>query len=499
MTNSSTLTPQEARLIAKDAFIYAYPMVDSYRILFAFFLWPNNDEYKGPLNTLLGAAQLFTPSDTTIQTPNADTPYCVVGADLRAEPLVLTVPDIDPKRYYSIQLIDTYTHNFEYVGTRTTGGGNYLLAGPDWTGQVPAGITAVIRSETNLALALYRTQLFDSDDLGNVEDIIKNGYKVQPLSQFTNTEPPAKMPAVRYPRPVRLDEDETSPRIFSLLNFLLTTFCSTHASETELMARFAKLNIGPGLTFNPTKLSEELKQAIEQGIKDGWDTYLELKQNKLATSEVTAADLFGTREHLTATGNIYLYRMAGAILGIWGNSIEEAMYPSYYIDADGNELNASGDVGYTLRFEPGELPPADAFWSATMYNLPEQLLVENKLERYLINSTMLDNNELVLDEDGGLTLYIQHAQPTEEKKKKNWLPAPDRAFFISLRLYLPQQKAINGTWQNPPLQRVTPTLHWAIRLKRILLALFFLPKVSSGKMLGGTKKPLMANVSDRLG
>lgn len=474
MIGSSTLTPQEAQLIAKDAFIYAYPIVDSYRILFAFFLWPNNDEYKGPLNKLLGEARLFTPADTTIQTPNADTPYCVLGADLRTEPLVLTVPLIDPERYYSIQLIDTYTHNFEYVGTRTTGNGagNYLLAGPDWMGQTPAGITAVIRSETSLALALYRTQLFDSDDLENVENIIENGYKVQPLSQFTNTDPPAKMPALRFPRPVRLDEGETSLRIFSLLNFLLTTFCSTHESETELIARFAKLNIGPGLTFNPTELSEKLQQAVERGVKDGWDTYLELKKNKLDTREVTAADLFGTREHLTETGNIYLYRMAGAILGIWGNSIEEAMYPSYYNDADGNELNASGDVCYTLRFEPGGLPPADAFWSATMYNLPEQLLVENQLGRYLINSTMFDNNELVLDEDGGLTLYIQYAQPTEEKKRKNWLPAPDKGFFISLRLYLPQQEAINGTWQTPPLKRVNPALHWTIRLKRIFLSLF---------------------------
>ena len=458
MADLSTLTPQEARLIAKDAFIYAYPMVDSYRILFAYFLWPNNPEYKGPLNKLLGAARLFTPSDKAVQTPNADTPYCVVGADIRAEPLVLTVPVIDPQRYYSIQLIDAYTHNFEYVGTRTTGngGGKYLLAGPDWTGQIPAEITAVIRSETSLALALYRTQLFYSDDLEKVEDIIENGYKVQPLSKFTNTEPPAEMRAVKYPVPVRMNEGETPLRVFRLLNFLLTTFCPTHESETELMARFAKLNIGPGLTFNPTALSWKLKQAVEQGVKDGWDAYLELKQNKLATQEVTAADLCGTREHLTETGNIYLYRMAGAILGIWGNSIEEAMYPSYYNDADGNELNGSGDVCYTLRFEPGGLPPADAFWSATMYNLPEQLLVKNELERYLINSTMLDNNELVLDEDEGLTLYIQSAIPTEENKRKNWLPAPDKGFFISLRLYLPQQEAINGTWQQPPLKRVNP-------------------------------------------
>lgn len=167
MADSSTLTPQEARLIAKDAFTYAYPMADSYRILFAYFLWPKNDEYKGPLNELIGTVRLFTPSDTAVQTPNADTPYCLVGADLRMEPLVLKVPKIDSKRYYSIQLIDTYTHNFEYVGTRTTGNGasKYLLAGPDWTGQIPSGITAVIRSETSLALALYRTQLFNSDDL----------------------------------------------------------------------------------------------------------------------------------------------------------------------------------------------------------------------------------------------------------------------------------------------------------------------------------------------
>ena len=172
-TPNAGVTPEQARAIAKEAYVYGFPMVDSYRVQYSYFVDKNNPEYKGDWNQIHNTARVATPADTALQTPNSDTPYSFLGADLRAEPLVLTVPPIDSDRFYSLQFIDGYTYNFDYVGTRTTGnaGGNYLLAGPGWTGDKPAGIDTVIRSDTDLDFVLYRTQLFGPDDLDNVAKI----------------------------------------------------------------------------------------------------------------------------------------------------------------------------------------------------------------------------------------------------------------------------------------------------------------------------------------
>ena len=159
--------PAEVRAIAKDAVIWGFPLVDSYRVQYSYFVDRGGAEYKAPWNTLVNNARVYTPDDKAIQTPNSDTPYSFVGADLRAEPLVITVPAIDKGRYYSIQFIDMYTFNFAYVGSRTTGNGagSFLLAGPDWRGdpkKPPPGIRSVIRSETEFAFLLLRTQLVQS-------------------------------------------------------------------------------------------------------------------------------------------------------------------------------------------------------------------------------------------------------------------------------------------------------------------------------------------------
>jgi hypothetical protein len=160
--------------------------------------------------------------------------------------------------------------------------------------------------------------------------------------------------------------------------------------------------------------------------------------------EVTSGDMFGTREFLK---NNYLYRMAAAILGIYGNSKQEAMYPLYTIDADGQPLDASRDR-YVLRFAPGNTPPVNAFWSLTMYDLPSSLLVANPLNRYLINSPMLP--KLQREPDGGLTLYVQRDSPGKEKES-NWLPAPNGKFWAVLRLYWPKGEALEGRWTAPAM------------------------------------------------
>ncbi|MFO7619847.1 MAG: DUF1254 domain-containing protein [Bacteroidales bacterium] len=173
------ISAAEARAIAKEAYIYGYPMVDSYRIEYGYFVDKNDPEYKGPWNVIHNIPRVYTPADKAVQTPNSDTPYSFLGADLRAEPLVLTVPEFPKDRYYSIQFVDAYTFNFAYVGSRATGngGGNFLLAGPNWKGKKPAGIKDVIQSETKINILLYRTQLFDPADLDNVKKI-QSEYKV---------------------------------------------------------------------------------------------------------------------------------------------------------------------------------------------------------------------------------------------------------------------------------------------------------------------------------
>lgn len=443
---SPSISPEEARAIAKEAYIYGYSPVDHYRIQYAYFVDRNNPEFKGPWNRIYHEARVYTPDDKAIQTPNSDTPYSHLGADLRAEPLVLTMPAVEQGRYYTAQFIDLYTHNFAYVGSRATGNGpgKFLLAGPNWAGEKPKGIKAVIRSETELAFVFYRTQLFKPDDIDKVKKV-QAGYKVQTLSAFLGKPPPAAMPAVDFIKPLTREQARTSLEFFNVLNFVLR-FCPTHPSEQTLMERFAKLGIGAGKKFDAQAFSPEVRKAVEDGVADAWFAFAELGK-QAAAGEVTSADLLGSRAYLK---NNYLYRMLATEAGIYGNSKEEAIYPAYQVDSTGWKLNGENSR-YTLHFGPGQLPPVNAFWSLTMYELPSRMLVANPLKRYLINSPMLP--DLNRDADGGITLYVQH-DPAGNGEEANWLPAPNGPFVMALRLFWPKPEALNGEWKKPLLQRV---------------------------------------------
>ena len=437
-----SLTPDEARTIAKEAYIYGFPMVDSYRVQHAYFVDVKSPEYKGPWNQIRNFARVFTPEDKAVQTPNSDTPYSFLGMDLRAEPIVLTVPPIEKNRYFSIQLVDAYTFNFAYIGSRSTGndGGSFLIAGPRWKGEVPKGVTKVIRSETELVLAPYRTQLFNPGEIENVVKI-QAGYKAQPLSEFVGQSAPEPAPRIDFIDPLTPDQQKSSLDFFKILNFTLR-FCPTHPSEKDLMARFSKIGVGAGSNFDASKFSPEIKTAIAQGMTDAWAEFAALKK-EIDAGKVASGDCFGTREALK---NNYLYRMAAAIIGIYGNSKQEAMYPLYLVDSKGQALN--GKNRYSVRFAPDQLPPVNAFWSLTMYELPSSLLSANALDRYLLNSPMLP--QFKRDADGGLTLFIQHDSPGKEDEA-NWLPAPEQDFFMVLRLYWPKPEALDGRWTAPPL------------------------------------------------
>ena len=440
------ITPDEARAVAKEAYIYGFPMVDNYRVQYSYFVDEQDPEYKGLWNEIHSTARVFTPADTTIQTPNSDTPYSFLGADLRTEPLVLTVPPIEQDRYYSLQFIDSYTYNFAYLGSRTTGngGGKYLLAGPTWQGETPAGVNEVIRSDTDLANVLYRTQLFGPSDLESVQKV-QAGYQVQPLSAFLNQPPPAPAPVLDFVPPLTPEQQKTSPQFFEILNFALR-FAPTLPGEEDLRARFATLGIGPDGDFDADDLTPEIRKAVEDGMADAWMEFDTFKTGEIDTGKVGSAQFFGTRQQLE--GN-YLYRMAGAVLGIYGNTAAEALYPSFTADAAGEPL--TGANNYIYRFAKDQLPPVNAFWSLTMYQLPQSQLVENPIQRYLINSPMLSS--LVADTDGGYTFYVQKDSPGADKEA-NWLPAPEGPFVLVLRLYWPKPDALNNTWKAPLPEKV---------------------------------------------
>ncbi len=437
----AAVTPEQARAIAKDAYIYGFPMVDNYRVQYSYFVNKDDPEYKGGWNEIHNTARVYTPEDKAIQTPNSDTPYSAVGADLRAEPLVLTVPPIEQDRYYSLQFVDGYTYNFAYVGSRTTGngGGKYLLAGPNWKGDKPEGINEVIRSDTELAMVLYRTQLFGPSDLESVKKI-QAGYQVTPLSVFLKPATAHAGTADRLRPAPDPDQQKTSPQFFEILNFALR-YAPTLPDEKDLRARFATIGIGPDGDFDSDKLSLQMRTAIEGGMADAWAEFNTLKKDKIDTGEVGSAQFFGTAADLK--GN-YLDRMAGAVLGIYGNTAAEAIYPSFSNDSAGAPL--TGANKYTFHFAPGQLPPVNAFWSLTMYELPQSLLVANPMNRYLINSPMLPS--LVADPDGGYTFHIQNESPGLDEES-NWLPAPSGPFALVLRLYWPKPDALNGVWKAP--------------------------------------------------
>src|SRR5664279_1486897 len=437
-------SPAEVRAIAKEAYIYGFPMVTNYDTMYKQAIDAGNKDYRAPFNTMANSANVATPDDKFVVTPNSDTPYSFLWMDLRAEPIIVTMPKIEKNRYYTGQLVDLYTYNFAYLGTRSYGndGGTFMIAGPGWKGETPKGVTAVMQSETQFAYILFRTQLFNPADLSNVKKI-QAGYHAQTLSQYLKQPSPAAAAAVNWPAPS--PDMLTTPALFPYLNFMLQ-FCPTNPAETDLMARFAQLNIGAGKTFDLAKLSPESQKAVTDGIADAGKDMTALMQ-RINAGEVSSSDLFGTREFLK--GN-YLYRYAGAKLGLYGNTGEEAIYFPYFVDANHQPLDAS-KTGYALLFPKGQLPPAHAFWSLTMYNGKTQFLVANPLKRYLVNSTMVKSFKY--GSDGSLTIYVQK-DPPGAAKAANWLPAPDGPFYAILRIYMPAPEVVNGTWKKPQMQPV---------------------------------------------
>jgi hypothetical protein len=442
----------KAKDIAEAGFIYGLPIVMGYGVMYEFAVDRNSGQFKAPFNQIANAANVFTYKDTAVVTPNSDTPYSVVWMDLRAEPLVLSVPPVDPKRYYSVMLCDGNTYNYGYIGTRATGSeaGDYMVVAPDWKGATPPGIKKVFRSSTQFSLAIYRTQLFSPDDLDNVKKV-QAGYKVQTLSAYLKQPTTTAAATIDFPK---IDKELAKTNFFDYLDFALQ-FAPAQENEKEIRAQLASIGVGPGKTFNFKDLPLEQKLEVGLGMKEGEKKVDEAVANAgKAINGWRVSSLFGDSAFFNGD---WLKRAAGAKGGIYGNDAAEAMYPARRTDSDGQTLDGS-QHNYTLTFPAGQLPPVNAFWSLTMYDGKTQLLIENPINRYLINSPMLPT--MKTNADGSLTFYIQNKSPGADKEA-NWLPAPNGPIYLVMRLYWPKPTPPSilppgeGTWQPPGIKRVS--------------------------------------------
>jgi hypothetical protein len=448
---AADLTPSETKAIAEEAFIYGLPLVMNYAVMYEYAVDKGGPQYKAPFNQIKNEPRVFTYEDTAIITPNSDTPYSFLWLDLRAEPMVLSVPAVPKERYYAVQLIDGNTYNYGYIGSRATGNeaGDYMVVGPEWKGEKPAGIKKVFTSTTPFSVAGYRTQLFNAEDMPNVVKV-QAGYKAQPLSAFLKQPAPPAAPKIDF---VPATTAGIKANFFEYLDAALQ-FVPPAPEEKEVRATLASIGIGPGKTFDFKKLSPEQKDAFMLGMKAG-DEKVEkfLASGMKNVNDWNIGSFFGDRAFFSAN---WLMRAAAAKGGLYGNDAVEATYPFTRVDATGETLDGSKH-NYAITFTAGQLPPVNAFWSVTMYDGKSQLLIKNPINRYLINSPMLP--DMKKNEDGSLTLYIQKESPGAAKEA-NWLPAPNDTLYLVMRLYWPKTKAPSilppgeGTWKPPGIVKV---------------------------------------------
>jgi len=424
--------------IAQEAFIYGYPTVDLYNILYQYTADPAGPEYKAPLNAIYNTRHVATPEDRAVVAMNCDTPYSYAWLDLRAEPIVLTLPPFEPNRYLSLMLVDLYTYIVGYVSPRTNGnaGGDFLVAGPGWTGETPPGIKGVFRSPTELALAFYRTQLLDATDIAAVRKL-QDQFGVQPLSAYLGAAPPPAALPLAWCKPLDVRKEPASLHFFSVLNWMLQ-YMPVLEDERALRGQMASIGVQAAAQFAAPDAAG--RAALVQGMQTGLQAMVAF----LRTVK-SSAELFGSRAEL---GNRYINRAAGAMVGILGNSAQEFLGIGYQGDAEGQPLD--GKDAYRIKFGPHDLPPVKAFWSITLYDA-SMLLYPNPLRRYVINSPMLDR--LVRDADGGFTIYVQHASPGAEQEA-NWLPAPEGRFNLTFRTYQPERAILDGSYHAPPVVKI---------------------------------------------
>ncbi|MEU0600293.1 DUF1254 domain-containing protein [Streptomyces sp. NPDC006393] len=429
---------------AVQAYVYGYPLVlmkateqSSTNVT-----GPDPSTIRAPINQFAKAAGVPGPDQKSVVSPNVDTLYTQAWLDLSAEPVVLHVPDTSG-RYYLMPILSAWTDVIASVGKRTTGtqAGDYAITGPDWHGTLPAGVKQ-IKSPTDTAWILGRTQLNGPSDLPAVQALVSK-YDIRPLSAYGDTsyKPPQGRvdPNVPGTAPKHLVQRMDAQAFYSRLAAAMAANPPAPA-DAPVVAKLARLGIHPGKAFDLDALPPDTAKALQRSLSEG---------QKRIQAAVTGLgkNVNGWRvaTDLGTYGTNYTLRAATGWQGLGANLPQDAVYPINFVDSTGRQL--SGADRYTIHFPPGRTPPANAFWSVTMYT-PDGFLVPNPINRYEVGHTA----EATANPDGSVDLYIQHDAPAADKKA-NWLPAPSGRFNVMLRMYWPRQSVINGTWAPPPIVR----------------------------------------------
>jgi hypothetical protein len=440
------LSPAETTSIATDAYIYGYPpvTVEMTRRVTTNVAAPTG--MRGPMGVFANAKTYPNASFKDVTAPNADTLYSSAWLDLSKEPYVVSIPD-EKGRYFLMPMLDGWTTVFQVPGKRTTGTGaqKYLISGPGWTGTVPDGLTQY-KSATNMVWILGRTYCTGTPQDYAAVHALQDQYKVVPLSSYGKpyTPPPGKVdPSIDMKTPVR--EQVNKMDVNTYFNELATLMKDNPptAEDAPMVARIAKIGLVPGQPFDSSKLGPEAATAIQSVPKDAFGKIMaHFKQ----AGTFENGWLFSTK--MGVYGTDYLTRATVTAIGLGANRPQDAVYPTSEVGEDGKPYDGAASK-YVVHFDKGQMPPAEAFWSLTMYN-GDYFFVDNPLDRYTLSS----RNKFVANADGSVDLYLQADSPGSAKEA-NWLPAPKGRFIPMLRLYWPREtppSIIDGTWKPPAVK-----------------------------------------------
>jgi len=430
----------EAREIAVEAYLYAYPLVlmELTRRVTTNVAAPD-DNGRAPMNQF-GHKRSFPDAQfTDVVSPKADTLYSLLWFDVSKEPLILEIPAAGA-RYYLLEHMDMWSDVFASPGTRTTGNGaqRYALTGPDWSGPPRRGVPE-IRSPTNRGWIIGRTQTNGLGDYASVHTF-QDGMSTIPFSQYGRTYSPEEAlfnSALDMTAPVEQVAKMDATTFFTFFSQLVRAE-RPHDNDQPIHARMARIGIEIGETFDASTLSSTVMGAI--------DSARDVAMEKIKGHIRKTARMVNGWEFVTSPvgtyGADYLRRAAIAYMVLGANVPEDALYPTMHAMTDGTPLDSAAH--YSIHFAKGELPPARAFWSLTLYN-EKHFFAPNPINRFAIG----DRDNLALNPDGSLYIMIQRERP---RNASNWLPAPALGTFsLALRLYWPKAEAADGTWAPPPL------------------------------------------------
>lgn len=442
------VSADEAREIAVEAYLYAYPMVlmDVTRKVSTNIATAGpKSGIHAPMNQFAHLSAFPDASFTAVVRPNADTLYSSLWFDVSKEPLVINVPDSNG-RYHLLPMLDMWTDVFASPGTRTTGNGALAMAivGPNWKGTLPPGVAAY-HSPSAIGWMIGRTQTNGVADYGAVRQF-QAATKVVPLSAWGKpgyVPTPGKVdPALDMSAPVQQVAKMDAAGFFARFS-QLSRVNPPHANDHPILDRMARAGLVPGQSFDLNLLSPPLKAAFEAAPA--------LAQQKIIfTIQHAGTPANGWRTILNPIGTYgtdYARRAAVAFAGLGANGVEDAVYPFAFTDAEGKPFDSA--ASYTIHFDKVELPPVRAFWSLTMYN-DKQFFAANPINRFALG----DRDPLKFNSDGSLDLIIQRVAP-EAEQQSNWLPAPQAgSFTMNLRLYWPKPVVLDGVWTPPAVKRI---------------------------------------------